>query len=188
MSNREIILASASPRRSELLGNMGFSFSVKPADIDETRLSSGESPSEYVKRLSSAKAEKILLSNPDAVVIGVDTTVALGNEIFGKPSDFEEFRSFMKALSGKTHQVYTGLSVMDSNGKVSTVVSSDVTFTDLSEKDIEQYWATGEPADKAGGYAIQGIGGSFIKSVSGSVSSIIGLPQAELRVILNGFL
>lgn len=188
MSNRKIILASASPRRSELLKNMGYSFSVMPADIDESRLSLEETPSDYVKRLSLLKAEKILTGNPDSVVIGVDTIVAFGNDIFGKPSDYEEFRFFMLRLSGNTHQVYTGLSVVDKNRKVNDFIRSDVTFALMSERDIEEYWATGEPLDKAGGYAIQGIGGSFIKCVSGSVSSIIGLPQAELREILNSFL
>ena len=112
----------------------------------------------------------------------------MNNEIFGKPADFEEFHLFMSKLSGKTHQVFTGLSVIDRDRTVSSYVKSDVTFVEMSEKDISDYWATGEPVDKAGGYAIQGIGGSYIKCVSGSVSSIIGLPQAELRIILNSFM
>ena len=188
MNNREIILASASPRRRELLGNMGFSFKVVPADIDESRLSQSETPCEYVRRLSLSKAEKILSLHPDAVIVGVDTTVSMNNEIFGKPADFEEFHLFMSKLSGKTHQVFTGLSVIDRDRTVSSYVKSDVTFVEMSEKDISDYWATGEPVDKAGGYAIQGIGGSYIKCVSGSVSSIIGLPQVELRIILNSFM
>ncbi|MBQ4488537.1 MAG: septum formation inhibitor Maf [Ruminobacter sp.] len=185
MSN--IILASASPRRRELLRNMGYDFLVIPADIDESRLSSTESPVDYVKRLSMAKAMKILDDNRSSIVIGVDTIVALGMQIYGKPADYEDFKRIMTSLSGQTHLVHTGLSVVSVEKKVNMCVTTEVTFVKLAEKDIEYYWSTGEPKDKAGGYAIQGIGNAFIRKISGSVSSVIGLPQAELRDVFSSF-
>jgi len=185
----KIVLASQSPRRKALLSHLVEEFTVQAADIDETVLS-GELPVDYVERLALQKAQciaKELGSAEPFVVIGSDTTVVFDQHILGKPENFEHCRSMLSMLSGRTHQVYTAFSVVGRNKHITESVCTEVTFAQLSDEDIEQYWATGEPQDKAGAYAIQGIGGKFVKSINGSVSNVVGLPLVELQQVLKDF-
>ena len=182
-----IILASQSPRRKELLSHLVDDFDVMAADIDE-RVLPDESPIQYVERLALQKAQavaKTLKQDEAYRVIGSDTSVVFDQHILGKPASFEHCRSMLSMLSGRTHQVFTAFSVVGKNKQITKSVCTDVTFTDISEEDIENYWATGEPQDKAGSYAIQGIGGKFVQSIHGSVSNVIGLPLVELQQVLK---
>jgi septum formation protein len=178
------VLASGSPRRQQLLGLLGIEFTVVEPDIDESP-QPGETPLDLVGRLAVAKAASVAAARPGAVVIGADTAVAVGGEIFGKPIDADDARRMLKALSGRTHVVHTGVAVA-ANGEVATAnTSSDVTFTVLADADIAWYLATGEPFDKAGAYALQGAGGVFVTTVSGSVSGVLGLPLHETAALLH---
>lgn len=185
----KLILASQSPRRKELLSHIVTEFDISPADIDETPIVD-ESPTEYVQRMALEKARKVAQSYMldginDAVVIGSDTTVIKDNQILGKPEDLEQAVDILSLLSNTTHQVLTSFAVVSNDiERVETVVT-DVQFVALSRDDIEAYWHTGEPQDKAGAYGIQGIGGKFVQSVNGSVSSVVGLPLAELNQVLK---
>ncbi|SBS27395.1 Maf-like protein YhdE [Marinomonas aquimarina] len=186
-----IILASASPRRKELLSTLVNEFSVMPADIDETPYGL-EKPEEYVVRMAREKAEAIAnrsdLSHRD-IIIASDTSVVLGDEILGKPENFEHAQQMLRALSGQKHQVMTSLCVCNGGlNRVATCnVVSEVLFREISNLEIEQYWRTGEPADKAGAYAIQGLGGMFVKHISGSFSAVVGLPVFEVTQLLSEF-
>lgn len=186
-----IILASASPRRKELLSTLVNEFSVIPADIDETPYPL-EKPDEYVVRMAREKAEAVAhspeLSHRD-IIIASDTSVVLGDEILGKPEDLEHAQQMLRALSGQKHQVMTSLCVCNGGlNRVATCnVVSEVEFRDISNLEIEQYWRTGEPADKAGAYAIQGLGGMFVKHISGSFSAVVGLPIYEVTQLLSEF-
>ena len=184
-----IILASASPRRRELMSHIVSEFEVAAADVDETP-KKDESASNLVERLAQMKAQCIMQSLPDKVraqnlVIGSDTVVAHPQEILGKPLDYNDFKRMMGLLSNTTHQVYTGVCVLLGSALLSQVVVSDVTMATISEDDIERYWATREPTDKAGGYAIQGIGGQFVKSIKGSFSAVVGLPLFETKTLIQ---
>ena len=180
------MLASASPRRRELLALLGVEFTVVAPDLDETPLP-GETPLDLVGRLAVAKAAAVAAAQPDAVVIGADTAVDVGGEIFGKPADAADARRMLRALSGRTHVVHTGVAVA-ADGEVATAdTSSDVTFAALADADIEWYLATGEPFDKAGAYALQGAGGVFVTTVSGSVSGVLGLPLHETAALLRNW-
>ncbi|CUB03238.1 Maf family protein [Marinomonas fungiae] len=186
-----IILASASPRRKELLSTLVNEFSVIPADIDETPYPL-ERPEEYVVRMAREKAEAIAsqpsLSHRD-IIIASDTSVVLGKDILGKPDSLEHAKQMLRALSGQTHQVMTSLCVCNGGlNRVATCnVVSAVEFRDISDLEIEQYWRTGEPVDKAGAYAIQGLGGMFVKHISGSFSAVVGLPVYEVTQLLSEF-
>ena len=186
-----IVLASASPRRKELLSNLINEFEIKPADIDETPFAL-EQPQEYVVRMAREKAEaavaKYQLNHRD-VIIASDTSVVLGQTILGKPDNLAHAQSMLRALSGSTHEVMTSLCVCNGGlNRVATAnVISQVTFRELSDLEIEQYWATGEPQDKAGAYAIQGLGGMFVKHITGSFSAVVGLPVFEMTQLLNEF-
>lgn len=186
-----IVLASGSPRRKELLATLVNDFQVMPADIDEQPYEL-ETPDEYVVRMAREKAEASIgkhhISNRD-IVIASDTSVVLGQQILGKPNDFEHARQMLHSLSGKRHQVMTSLCVCNGGlNRVATCnVVSDVEFREISDLEIEQYWATGEPQDKAGAYAIQGLGGMFVKHISGSFSAVVGLPVFEVTQLLNEF-
>lgn len=169
-----IILGSASPRRRELLSQLGVEFSVASPDIDETPRH-GESPTDYVRRLAVEKSHAVR-SPADALVITADTTVDLGGEILGKPVDSEEAASMLRRLSSRTHRVHTGVALRRDTHVVVEVVTSLVTFTPLTPAAIEWYVGTGEPLDKAGAYAVQGAGGVFVHRVRGSVSNVVGLP------------
>lgn len=173
-----IVLASGSPRRRELLGQLGVEFDIVSPDIDESPLAD-EDPVAYVRRLAVAKAAAVEVSG-DVLVIAADTTVDLGGEILAKPIDDDDARSMLRRLSARTHRVHTGVAVRRGDAEASAVVTSLVTFTPLTDATIEWYVGTGEPLDKAGAYAIQGAGGVFVQRVRGSVSNIVGLPLHEL--------
>ncbi|MBK1873411.1 MULTISPECIES: Maf family protein [Marinobacter] len=178
-----IILASASPRRSELLTQIGIPFSVQPANIDETpRIS--EAPGDYVERLAREKALAVSAHFPGKWVIGSDTSVVLDGAILGKPSNEADAQAMLGMLSGKTHQVMTGVALAKDDGCDSTLVITEVTFRVLSRTEIAAYAASGEPMDKAGGYGIQGLGGIFVKELKGSYSAVVGLPLQETAALL----
>ncbi len=191
---KKIILASQSPRRVALLKQMGIDCLVMPADIDETALS-GESPSTYVLRLAEQKALAIVakhhdsdLSDLNLPILAADTTVALGNAIFGKPENDAEAFGMLKKLSGSTHQVHTAIA-LTFNGKCETVLNTtQVTMMPLSDAMICAYIATGEPLDKAGSYAIQGLAGNWISRIEGSYTGVMGLPVYETALLLNKIL
>lgn len=170
----EIVLASGSPRRRELLEQLGLTFTIAVPDIDESTRS-GEAPAPYVHRLAIEKAHAVSAAD-DQLVIAADTTVDLGGRILGKPADRAEAMAMLRDLSARTHRVHTGVALRLGERTVSEVTTSLVTFVPLDAATIEWYLATGEPFDKAGGYAVQGAGAVLVQRVRGSVSSIIGLP------------
>ncbi len=178
-----MVLASGSPRRRELLSTLGLTFVVDAADIDETEFA-GEHPPSYVVRLARTKAEHVAARHrPGTIVIGADTTVELDGFILGKPTDSAHAGSMLAALSGRTHRVHTGMAVAVTGAAGDTWVNlstTEVTFRALDEVAIARYVATGEPMDKAGAYAIQGLGGSLVARVSGNVQNVVGLPLADL--------
>jgi septum formation protein len=181
-----LILASASPRRRELLTQAGFTFEVRPAHIPEDPLPN-EDPIAYVIRLARAKAEAVLttLDDRDALVLGADTTVTLDNHILGKPENPEDAARMLRLLSGRTHRVITGIAVAT---YVGTEVAAEVTgvrFLTLSDEEIASYVATGEPMDKAGAYAIQGRAARWIPRVEGCYFNVVGLPLALVAVMLE---
>ena len=179
-----IVLASASPRRRELLAQLGVAFDVHPPDIDETPLA-GETPSVYVERLAREKARRVQADvGPDRVVLAADTTVALDGVILGKPTGAADAARMLRLLSGRTHTVHTGVAIARRERVESIVVSTEVVFDLLADHDLAFYVATGEPLDKAGAYAIQGLGGVYVREVHGSVSNVVGLPLAETRRLL----
>lgn len=180
----KIVLASGSPRRREILARIAYPFDVRPADLDESRIR-GEAPQEYVARLAADKALAVGSGAPDALVLGSDTAVVLGNEILGKPADPADAARMLSRLSGRRHQVLSGVAISRGDQVLRRFVSkTDVEFRDLSDREIEQYVATGEPLDKAGAYAIQGEAGRFVRGVYGSVTGVIGLPFEETREAL----
>ncbi|MEQ1872684.1 MAG: nucleoside triphosphate pyrophosphatase [Ilumatobacteraceae bacterium] len=168
-----IVLASGSPRRRELLEQIGLTFTVVTPDVDESPRP-GEDPIAYVGRVALDKVNAVVV--PSAVVIAADTTVELDGEIIAKPVDLDDARVMLRRLSGRTHAVHTGVALRRGDRCVSATVTSLVTFVTLSDAGIEWYVATGEPLDKAGAYAIQGAGAVLVHTVEGSVSNIIGLP------------
>lgn len=178
-----LVLASASPRRRELLGQLGLSFEVSAADIDETP-HPGEPAPAYVLRLAREKARAVATRHPGAWVLAADTTVALGDELLGKPRDATEAREMLGRLSGRTHEVHTGVALAGPSGEHSTVVRTRVTFRALSPGEIAWYAGTGEPLDKAGSYAVQGKGGFLVAAVDGSPTNVIGLPLGETLELL----
>lgn len=181
-----LYLASASPRRSQLLQQIGVSHEVRPVDLDESRLPA-EPPSVYVQRLAAAKAKALWdsLTAKDRPVIGADTTVALGDEIFGKPKDRDDGLAMLDRLSGRTHQVLTAIALQSERGCEVRLSMSAVTFGMLTDADRRSYWETGEPLGKAGGYAVQGLAATFITRIEGSYSGIMGLPLAETAEVLK---
>lgn len=185
MSSRVLVLASASPRRKELLAQIG----VRPAlivsaDIDETPLP-GELPADCVMRLARLKALKVGTCYPEAVVLAADTIVVSNDSILGKPGSRENALEMWRQLSGRRHQVMTAVAVSCSGGINSALSVSTVQFSDLSAGAMEAYWAGGEPADKAGAYAIQGHAAVWIREISGSYSGIMGLPLFETARLLQ---
>lgn len=177
----ELVLASGSPRRQELLRSLGLTFRVEPPHVDESRLP-GEEPATYVDRIARMKAARAV--GPDRVVLAADTTVVFDGHVLGKPAHPAEARAMLAQLTGETHAVFTGVAVA-SNGEVSsTVERSLVKLLPLTDLEIAAYVATGEPMDKAGAYALQGLGGVFVEAVSGSPSNVIGLPlHAAARLL-----
>lgn len=171
-----LVLASGSPRRATLLRQCGLEFEVRRPDIDETPLP-GEAPTDYVARLSSEKA--IVVTGPNEIVIAADTTVDLDGAILEKPTDHADAVRMLASLSGRTHLTHTGVTVVGSLSASTRVVTTAVTFIDLTDDMIQWYVGTGEPADKAGAYAIQGGAAAFVERIEGSVSNVVGLPLAE---------
>lgn len=182
-----LILASGSPRRKELLQQLGYSFSVLVTNVEEAR-QANETPYEYVARLSQDKARAALSQQPNGIVIGSDTIVVCDVSVLEKPSDLAHAKQMLAMLSGRAHQVMTAVTVVSAEKQHTVVVSTDVWFKHLSENEIEQYWHTGEPCDKAGSYGIQGIGGRFVTRIEGSYHAVVGLPLFETDQLLQKFL
>ena len=178
-----ITLASASPRRSQLLEQIGVRHLVRATDIDES-VRAGESPEAYVARLAAAKAEVAWAADARRPVLAADTAVALGAELFGKPDDLNDGVRMLSALAGRTHRVLTAVAVRSRAGVVAALSVSEVSFRALSDAECRRYWATGEPRGKAGGYAIQGLAATFITRLAGSYSGVMGLPLAETATLL----
>ena len=174
-----VVLASGSPRRRELLDQLGIVFSVRAADIDESVLD-GEDPVTYVARLSREKAAAVPVDT-GTLVIAADTTVDVDGTILGKPADPAEARSMLAAMSGRRHHVHTGVTLRLDERAVTEVTTTAVDVVAIDEATAAWYVATGEPFDKAGGYAIQGAGGVLVAAVTGSVSNVVGLPLATVR-------
>lgn len=186
---KKLILASASPRRRKLLKHLGLTFKVMPSNCNET-VDPDTSPDEAVKILALRKAQNIANQTTEpALVIGSDTTVVINNKSLGKPIDNKDACRMLKLLSGTTHEVISGLAVIDTTTKVEIVdsVSSKVLFKELTEEEINDYIQTREPIDKAGAYAIQGLASTFIEKIDGCYNNIVGLPIFRLSEILKDF-
>jgi septum formation protein len=181
---RQIILASRSPRRAELLTAAGIPFEVLAADIDETPRAN-EAPAAYVERLAIEKARAVFAMRPGARVLGADTTVTIDGEILGKPSDTGDALRMLRLLNGRPHEVHTGVALVSAEGVRSAVDTTRVWFDTMTDEDISWYVATGEPVDRAGAYAIQGFASRFIPRIEGSYSNVVGLPVALVSSILN---
>jgi septum formation protein len=178
----EFILASSSPRRRALLEELGLALRVQPADIDETPFPN-EPAHSYVERLAREKAETVV--GETGVVIAADTIVTIDGELLGKPATDDDARRFLLRLSGRSHEVKTGVAIRHAGRTSSVVETTIVHFAELSDDDIAWYVGTGETTDKAGAYAIQGRGGAFISKVEGSFDNVIGLPRHALRGLLR---
>jgi septum formation protein len=185
----KLILASQSPRRSELLRQITDQFEIIPSSIEE-KVDYGWRPEENARLLARAKAEDVAKKYPHCWVIGADTLVALHQEILGKPEDVSDAQRMLSRLSGKEHRVMTGICVVSPTKTLDKSVTSKVRFKSLTDEEISNYIQTGEPMDKAGAYAIQGKGSFMVREYSGSKTNIIGLPLDELKVLLKktGFL
>lgn len=183
-----LYLASGSPRRRELLEQIGVPHVRIQAEVDETPLP-GESATDYVERLARAKAQAGLqqLAGRPGCVLGADTSVVLDGRILGKPLDRADFIATLSALSGRAHQVLTAVALCDAGRMRSLVVSSEVHFRHLSDDEMQAYWESGEPQDKAGGYAIQGLAAVFVSHMAGSYSAVVGLPVCETAALLGEF-
>ncbi|CAB4603714.1 unannotated protein [freshwater metagenome] len=183
-TEKVLVLASRSPRRTELLTSVGVNHIVQPADIDESPLPN-EDPVVYVQRISREKAQVVQSRvQSDVVVLAADTTVDIDGVILGQPVDTDHARAMLLQLSGRTHQVHTGVTVLSGNQEHSQVVSSEVTFLALTPELLDWYLGTGESAGKAGAYAIQGHGAALVEATVGSMSNIIGLPLDETLLLL----
>lgn len=182
----KFILASASPRRRELLTSIGVDFEVLPSHVPEVH-QEGEAPEEYVARLSRDKARFVATQHPSRWVIAADTTVLLGDELLEKPVDARDAERMLATIAGKTHIVYTGVTLenVERDYRETRVAESEVRMLPLSAEDIAWYVKTGEPLDKAGAYAVQGIGAMFIDSIHGSYTNVVGLPLATLFQMLR---
>lgn len=174
-----IVLASSSPRRKELLSQVLIPYTVHAADADETILE-GTAPSDAVEQLALRKAEAVFMLYPDAAVIGADTVVVHNEHILGKPADEAEAYAMIAGLSGTVHSVYTGVAIITQNEQIIFHEKTDVEFWELSEEEIAGYIQTGEPFDKAGGYGIQSAGALFVKAIKGDYFTVVGLPLSSL--------
>jgi septum formation protein len=185
--NPQIILASASPRRRELLDQIGVTYEVLPVDIDET-LRSDEEGDSFVRRLALEKAQSGYKKQQNILpVLGSDTIVILNERILGKPKNKKDGLSMLAGLSGHEHQVLTAVAMVDAEQSICLLNTSHVFFRSLTEQGILAYWNTGEPVDKAGGYGIQGIAAQFIERLDGSYSGVMGLPLFETAQLLKKF-
>jgi septum formation protein len=185
-SRPPVVLASGSPRRRELLARLGVRFTIRVPDVDE-RAEPDEDPRAYVERLARRKATvaaDLPAARPGEIVLAAETTVALAGSILGKPTDAADAAVVLRSLSGRTHEVHTGVAVVGPLGLASTVTTTHVTFRELSSAEIADYVATGDPLDKAGAYGIQGEAGRFVADLSGSLSNVVGLPMAQTAALL----
>ena len=182
-----LLLASASPRRSDLLNQMGVSFEVLAVDIDESR-QGDESPVDYVSRLAMEKAQAgFARQDGQLPSLGADTIVVFDGQIFGKPRDQQHAETMLMALSGKVHSVFTAVAIDNGSGTALAVSETRVEFRTISQSECLIYWQSGEPQGKAGAYAIQGRGGVFVEKLEGSYSGVVGLPLAETEQLLQRF-
>lgn len=181
-----LVLASASPRRKELLTQLGYEFTAHALDIDETPIE-GELAADYVERMAREKAQAGLRLYPESQVLGSDTIVVLEGKILGKPRDKAHCIEMLTSLSGREHQVMTAIALCDSEHTQSEVITTRVVFGDISDAEILDYWHSGEPADKAGSYGIQGLGGKFVIKIDGSYSAVVGLPLYETHQMISQF-
>lgn len=182
----DLLLASGSPRRSELLTQIGVRFAVQVAEVPELR-AAGESAAEYVQRLALSKAQAVAALSPGVPVLGADTIGVLGDQVLEKPQDREHGVSMLLAMSGVTHRVLTAVAVCLDRRSVGCLCESQVTFRTITSEEAHRYWETGEAQDKAGGYAIQGFGAVFVAQLTGSYSSVVGLPLFETQQLLAHF-
>ncbi|MEC8232262.1 MAG: Maf family protein [Pseudomonadota bacterium] len=190
---KSVVLASASPRRTALLKQMNIAHRILPADIDETP-KDGESPDTLVKRLAAEKALAVKAKltqqgemTNETVILASDTLIAFNGNSVGKPENKADAQRILRMLSGNKHEVLTAISAVSNVKQRTEVINTYVEFASLTDAQIDAYWETGEPADKAGSYAIQGIGGEFVVSINGSASAVVGLPLYETRQLLNAF-
>jgi nucleoside triphosphate pyrophosphatase len=179
-----ICLASMSPRRRELLAQIGVPHTVAAAHVDETQLP-GESPRDYVVRLAQVKATTVRDRGESLPVLAADTTVVLDGVVYGKPADRAEAVAMLGALSGRSHEVLTAVALATARSVTLRINVSTVSFRNMTRSEMEAYWETGEPHDKAGGYAIQGYGAVFVAKLSGSYSGVMGLPLLETAELLS---
>jgi septum formation protein len=190
MAKPLIYLASASPRRSALLRQIGVAHEVRPVEVDEG-WNPAEVPPEYVLRLAREKSEALWNSLDESTrgpVLAADTSVVLDGEVFGKPGSLAEARTMLGRLSGRAHDVYTAVAMVSDRGTETRLSRSAVSFRELSPREIDWYWSTGEPADKAGGYAVQGLGAIFVAHLAGSYSGVMGLPLFETWELISPLL
>jgi nucleoside triphosphate pyrophosphatase len=180
----DLVLASASPRRAELLKSAGFQFSVTAAAINETARP-GESPEEYVRRLAREKAMAAAITVPGATILGADTTVVVDDEILGKPGDAREARRMLRRLQGRRHYVFTGVAVWRLGAIRDAVEVTAVDFVPMTAEEIDWYVGSGESFGKAGGYAIQGLASRFVARIDGSYSNVVGLPISVVHRLLT---
>ncbi len=188
-TNKNLILASQSPRRKELLSQLGFQFSVQASDIDES-VEVSESAHDYVLRLAKQKAQHVFATLPEneqsnCFVLGSDTSVVFNGQILGKPDNEADCIKTLSLLSNNQHQVLTAIALASKAGIQGEVITTDVVFKELSLAEIQAYWLTGEPQDKAGSYGIQGIAGQFVKTINGSYSAVVGLPLYETAKLVT---
>ncbi len=181
----DLVLASASPRRRDLLEQIGVRFRVRPADVDEGRRA-GESARDYVARLAESKARAVA-ATAELPVLGADTTVVTDERVLGKPADEEDAVATLMALSGREHRVLTALALVQGERCATRLSETRVTFCHLDEALCRRYWRTGEPADKAGAYGIQGLGAVLVEKIHGSYTGVVGLPLAQTRELLQLF-
>lgn len=180
-----LILASASPRRAEILSMLGYEFQIIPASCDEN--TDGMTAADSVAELAKRKAMAVAKDYPDTVVLGSDTLVAIEGQVLGKPTDEADAARMLRLLSGKTHSVYTGISAVKGNRCITQRVEAKVTFRTLTEDEIAWYVATGEPMDKAGAYGIQGKGAVLVEGIEGDFFNVMGLPAARVHLLLKEF-
>ena len=183
-SGMRLILASASPRRVDLLREAGYAFDVVPADVDESE-EAGEPPRAYVLRVAALKAGVVAAAHPAAVVLAADTTVVVDGQMLAKPADDDDARRMLGLLSGRTHEVLTGVVVLRAGRQSSAIVGTRVRFRPMKAEDIGWYVASGEPRDKAGAYGVQGLAARFVEAIDGPYSNVVGLPVAAVRDLLG---
>ena len=182
----DLILASNSPRRAELLDRLGLHFTIRPSHVEEDAIP-GETPAEHAERLAREKAAAVASLHPTALVIGSDTIVVLDGEVLGKPRDEDEAVQMLTRLSGREHRVMTGVAVAHGDRILSGLETVRVVFRELSEAECREYAATGEPLDKAGAYGIQGYGSAIVDSIEGDYFAVMGLPVVRMLGLLRGF-